>query len=158
MQSCLLPRRTLVALLLLVVLLLAACGGGAQNTGENGVTGGDAEEAVTEPTEEMVQPTEEMAEATEEPTDGEMAGEGMLPAVNPLEASGDILVAGSSTVFPLTEAMAERFKDEGFSGEISIDSVGTGGGFERFCVNVETDISNASRPIEEEEAEACRAN
>jgi phosphate transport system substrate-binding protein len=68
-----------------------------------------------------------------------------------------VIVAGSSTVFPLTERMAEVFNEDGFAGEITIDSVGTGGGFERFCVAGETDISNASRAIEEDEVAACQA-
>jgi phosphate transport system substrate-binding protein len=80
-----------------------------------------------------------------------------LPAVNPAEVTGDIITAGSSTVFPLTERMAEVFNEDGFAGEITIDSVGTGGGFERFCVAGETDISNASRAIEEDEVAACQA-
>ena len=42
-----------------------------------------------------------------------------LPEVNPLEVSGDIITAGSSTVFPLSEAMAERFKDEGYPDNIT---------------------------------------
>jgi phosphate transport system substrate-binding protein len=52
--------------------------------------------------------------------------------------------------------MASRFENEGFSGNITIDSIGTGAGFERFCVNGETDISNASRPIKDSELEQCR--
>lgn len=81
-----------------------------------------------------------------------------LPAVDPLAVTGDIIVAGSSTVYPLTLRMAERFGEEGYSGTITVDSVGTGGGFERFCVNAETDIANASRPINEEETQACIDN
>ena len=50
----------------------------------------------------------------------------MLPEVNPLEVSGDIITAGSSTVFPLAERMAERFIDEGYAGNITIDSIGHG--------------------------------
>jgi phosphate binding protein len=80
-----------------------------------------------------------------------------LPEVNPLEVSGDIIVAGSSTVYPLTERMAERFRDEGYAGNITIDSIGTGAGFERFCKAGESDISNASRPIKDSEVESCRA-
>jgi phosphate transport system substrate-binding protein len=80
-----------------------------------------------------------------------------LPEVNPLEVTGDIVVAGSSTVYPLTEAIAERFTDEGYAGNITIDSIGTGAGFERFCVAGETDISNASRPIKDSEKESCAA-
>jgi phosphate transport system substrate-binding protein len=84
-----------------------------------------------------------------------------LPAVDPLALSGDIIIAGSSTVFPLTEAVAQQFIDDGFGGEITIDSIGTGGGFERFCEAAETDIANASRSIrtgEGSETAACEAN
>ncbi|MBC7231702.1 MAG: PstS family phosphate ABC transporter substrate-binding protein [Chloroflexi bacterium] len=81
----------------------------------------------------------------------------VLPEVNPLEVKGDIITAGSSTVYPLSEAIAEMFKDEGYKGNITIDSIGSGAGFERFCKTGETDISNASRPIKSSELEACRA-
>jgi phosphate transport system substrate-binding protein len=73
------------------------------------------------------------------------------------ELSGTIVADGSSTVGPITEAMAEEFAGiaEGVQLEVSIS--GTGGGFERFC-NGETDLQNASREIKEEEAAACEAN
>ena len=80
----------------------------------------------------------------------------MLPGVNPLEVKGDIIAMGSSTVFPLSEVMAARFQDEGYSGSITIDSIGSGAGFERFCVAGESDISNASRPIKDSEIEAAK--
>jgi len=80
-----------------------------------------------------------------------------LPEVNPLEVTGDIIAAGSSTVFPLSERMAERFRDEGYAGNITIDSIGSGAGFERFCKAGETDISNASRGIKDSEVESCQA-
>jgi phosphate transport system substrate-binding protein len=80
-----------------------------------------------------------------------------LPEVDPSAVSGAVIVAGSSTVYPLAEAMANRFTDEGFAGQFTIDSIGTGAGFERFCVNGETDISNASRAIKDSEVESCRA-
>jgi phosphate transport system substrate-binding protein len=80
-----------------------------------------------------------------------------LPAVDVLAVSGDIVTAGSSTVFPVTERMAERFQQEGYSGNITVDSIGSGAGLERFCVAGETDIANASRPINESEIESCRA-
>lgn len=78
-----------------------------------------------------------------------------LPEVDPLIVSGDIITAGSSTVFPLTEAVAARFNAEGYTGTITVDSIGTGAGFERFCANGETDISNASRAIKQSEVDAC---
>ena len=82
-------------------------------------------------------------------------GEGFVE-VFPEEVIGSIILAGSSTVFPLAEALADRFKSEGFVDNITIDSIGSGGGFERFCVTGESDISNASRPIKEQERENCR--
>lgn len=81
-----------------------------------------------------------------------------LPAVDPLEFSENVIAAGSSTVFPVTERMADLFNDQGFGGTITVDSIGSGAGFERFCVNAETDISNASRPIRESEVETCLDN
>jgi phosphate transport system substrate-binding protein len=81
-----------------------------------------------------------------------------LEEVDPLAAEGDIIVAGSSTVFPVAERLADMFNDAGFGGEITVESIGTGGGFERFCVNAETDVANASRAIREEEVAACVEN
>jgi len=75
----------------------------------------------------------------------------------PDAVSGDIVSAGSSTVFPLSERMKQRFEEEGFGGNLTIDSVGTGAGFERFCKTGETDISNASRAIKDSEVESCAA-
>jgi len=80
-----------------------------------------------------------------------------LPEVNPLEVEGDIITAGSSTVFPLSEAVAERFRSEGYAGNITIDSIGSGAGFERFCKTGETDVANASRAIKDSEVESCAA-
>lgn len=75
----------------------------------------------------------------------------------PSAVSGDIISAGSSTVFPLTERMAELFQNEGYTGNVTVDSIGSGAGFERFCKTGETDISNASRAIKSSEVEACQA-
>lgn len=71
--------------------------------------------------------------------------------------TGTIYAAGSSTVYPLIEAVAENFYADGFGGEIKIDSIGSGAGFERFCKTGETDISNASRAIKDSEVENCSA-
>ena len=83
---------------------------------------------------------------------------GGVPDVNPLLVKGDLISAGSSTVFPLAERMAERFNDEGYSGKITIDCIGSGAGFERWAVMAETDISNASRPIKDKEVTAAKEN
>ena len=80
----------------------------------------------------------------------------LLPGVNPLKVTGNVISAGSSTVYPLSERMVERFQDEGYKGNITVDSIGSGGGFERFCVAGETDVSNASRAIKSSEVEAAK--
>lgn len=72
------------------------------------------------------------------------------------ELSGRIEADGSSTVGPFTSRAAERFQQENSGVQITVGVSGTGGGFERFCAG-ETDLSNASRPIEDDEKEACEA-
>jgi phosphate transport system substrate-binding protein len=71
------------------------------------------------------------------------------------DLSGTIRIDGSSTVAPLTEAIAEEFQAENPGVRVTVGTAGTGGGFEKFCAG-ETDISDASREIEPEEVEACR--
>jgi phosphate transport system substrate-binding protein len=72
------------------------------------------------------------------------------------DLSGRIIVDGSSTVGPYTTAAAEQFRGVHPNVQITVGVSGTGGGFERFCAG-ETDLSNASRAIKEEEATACEA-
>ena len=138
---------SLVMVLIVASLALAACGGEATVAAPQ--TSGDTAAPQTT--------TEEEAAPAEEAPAEEMAHDGMLPMVDPAAVSGDVVSAGSSTVFPLAEVMAERFQDEGFAGQITIDSIGSGGGFERFCETGETDVSNASRPIKDSEVESCAA-
>jgi phosphate transport system substrate-binding protein len=66
------------------------------------------------------------------------------------ELSGTVKVDGSSTVAPLTTAAAEFFREEQSGVQVTVGTSGTGGGFEKFCAG-ETDISDASRPIDSEE-------
>jgi phosphate transport system substrate-binding protein len=70
------------------------------------------------------------------------------------ELSGSVLIDGSSTVAPLSEAAAELFMTENNGVQVDVGTSGTGGGFERFCA-AETDISDASRPISEDEVTLC---
>jgi len=131
-------RVSVLGLLLGLSQLATACGGAAT------------------PTVAPLESTAVPAQPTAGPAEGAMMGQVQLPEVDPLALSGSIVAAGSSTVFPLSERMAERFKDEGFGGEITIDSIGSGAGFERFCVAGETDIANASRAIKDEEKANCQ--
>ena len=71
------------------------------------------------------------------------------------DLSGSIRIDGSSTVAPLTEAVAEQFMAENSGVRVTVGTSGTGGGFEKFCAG-ETDISDASRAIEPEEVDACK--
>jgi len=69
-----------------------------------------------------------------------------------------IKVDGSSTVFPITEAVAEEFqKETRGSVRVTVGISGTGGGFKKFCRG-ETDVQDASRPVQAGEMEACRTN
>jgi phosphate transport system substrate-binding protein len=67
-----------------------------------------------------------------------------------------IAIDGSSTVFPITEAMAEEFQKANTGVKVTVGIAGTGGGFKKFCRG-ETDISDASRPITEKERADCKA-
>ena len=69
-------------------------------------------------------------------------------------ASGSVAVDGSSTVFPMSNAAAELLNEENPNVQVAVAESGTGGGFEKFCAG-QTDISDASRPIEQEEKDAC---
>ena len=71
------------------------------------------------------------------------------------ELSGNIRIDGSSTVQPFAEAAAELFNEENPDVRITVGGAGTGAGFEKFCRG-ETQISDASRPIEPEEEKACK--
>ncbi|MGD7705332.1 PstS family phosphate ABC transporter substrate-binding protein [Microlunatus sp. Y2014] len=69
---------------------------------------------------------------------------------------GTVAIDGSSTVAPLSEAAADRFRDVEAGVNVTVATSGTGGGFKKFCAG-ETDISDASRPIKDEEAATCKA-
>jgi len=72
-------------------------------------------------------------------------------------AAGTIAVDGSSTVYPITEAVAEEFQKQSQGAMVTVGISGTGGGFKRFCRG-EIDIANASRPIKTKEADMCFDN
>jgi phosphate transport system substrate-binding protein len=136
--------RTSMFVIIAMSFVLAACGGATPT-----------QAPAVEPTFAPTEPVATVAESTTAPTEAPAENPDAMYA--PDAVSGDIVSAGSSTVFPLSERMKQRFEEEGFAGNITIDSVGTGAGFERFCKTGETDISNASRPIKDTETESCAA-
>ena len=132
----------LAVVLLIGVLALAvvACGGG------------DATEEA---------PADSSAQKTSSQTSGSLGANKRFPTTDPrmiAHLEGDINIDGSSTVFPITEAMAEEFGNStGGNVKITVGVSGTGGGFKKFCAG-ETVISDASRPIKQNEVELCAEN
>lgn len=122
--------RVMASLLAVLALLLSACGGGDSA----------AEEA----------PVSDSGGGGSASSESSGDGGGDL--------SGSIEIDGSSTVGPLTDAIAEEYANEQPNVQVNVGISGTGGGFERFCGDGSTDISNASRPIDEEEAQLCEEN
>lgn len=135
--------RSLLFVFVLASLVLAACGGGAATQ----APASDAPAATSAP---------QQGGGSDAPMPVDLPI--VLPeVVEPADVTGDIITAGSSTVFPVSERMAELFQQEGYEGNITVDSIGSGAGYERFCVAGETDIANASRPIRDSEVESCRS-
>ncbi len=125
-------------------------GGGTVEMWSRSMSEGDDEGSAEEPT-----ATEEMAE---EPTATEAAEEEPTATEEEMmDLSGSIDIDGSSTVFPISEGVAEEFAREYSDVQITVGFSGTGGGFEKFCAG-ETQISDASRPVKDEEIEACAEN
>ncbi|MFZ6020033.1 MAG: PstS family phosphate ABC transporter substrate-binding protein [Chloroflexota bacterium] len=128
--------RPLFFLLVVAGLVLSACAPAATPAAEN-----EAPERIVEKTVIQTQVVEVEKVIT--------------PTAGPVE--GTILVDGSSTVAPITQAVAEEFQALYPEVRVPVGISGTGGGFKKFC-NGETDISNASRPIKPSEVELCQKN
>lgn len=127
-------------------ILLAACAPAATST-----------PAAVEPSPVAANPTTAAAEPTQAVEAAPTSAAIELPEVDLSTLSGDINTAGSSTVYPLAEAIADNFKKDGFAGNVNLASIGSGGGFERFCKTGEIDIANASRAIKDSEIQNCAA-
>jgi phosphate transport system substrate-binding protein len=89
--------------------------------------------------------------------DGDTTGATGATGETTTEVTGSLNISGSSTVEPITSLVAEQFQGLNPGVTVAVDGPGTSDGFELFC-NGETDISDASRPIEEEEVTACADN
>ena len=137
-------RRMLVGLMAVLAMLAAACG---DDAAEPTATGTDTVSGATEAQAEA-EATDPVAAEGEVQTESGEGGEAL---------SGEIQIDGSSTVEPLTAAIAEVYAEDQPDVNAVIGVSGTGGGFERFCAG-DTDISNASRPISEEEVALCEEN
>jgi phosphate transport system substrate-binding protein len=140
-------RLTLLGAFTALSVLLSACGGGAT----------PASKTETKPAAEATKPAASQPAATEAASTSKPNAALAAPvALNTL--SGTIAVDGSSTVFPVSEAMAEEFqKATGGKVRVTVGISGTGGGFKKFCAG-ETDVSDASRPIQKAEMDQCKAS
>jgi phosphate transport system substrate-binding protein len=124
------PKR-LGVLALLAAIALGACSGGGATTAPSGEASAAASEAASE-----------------------------APASQAANLTGAVTIDGSSTVYPITEAVSEEFQAANTGVQVSAAFSGTGGGFKLFCVG-DTDINDASRPIkkdDEGEGKACTTN
>jgi phosphate transport system substrate-binding protein len=136
------------ALLAFSVITATACGPAAQPT--------PVPPTAAKPT-EAPKPAAAAEKPTALPTRPGPAGPPLPAAValTELPQGATVRIDGSSTVFPVTEAMAEEFqKATNGRVRVTVGISGTGGGFQKFC-NDETDVSNASRPISPTEVKAC---
>ena len=88
---------------------------------------------------------------------GEKKGDSTANGEGSETASGVITIDGSSTVYPITEAIAEEFRVDNGAVRVTVGDSGTGGGFKKFSRG-ETDINDASRPIKDAEAATCKEN
>lgn len=78
-----------------------------------------------------------------------------LPEVDAAFVEGDIKTAGSSTVAPLSEAIQAEFRAAGYTGNIANETIGSGAGWERFCVAGDIDVANSSDVMSQAMVEAC---
>jgi len=141
-------RRILMGVAALsLALLAAACGGGATPAAAPKAAEPTRAPAVAEATRPPVAPTKAL-EPTKAPAVAQPTGKAV---------EGSIAVDGSSTVYPITEAVGEEFQKANPKTKVTVGISGTGGGFKKFCAG-ETDISDASRPIKSSEIEACQKN
>jgi phosphate transport system substrate-binding protein len=108
-----------------------------------GCTGGSDDDSTTEET----GGEDDMSDQSDETTE---SGDGML--------SGQVVITGSSTVFPISDSMAERFMEDHPDVNVTVDSTGSGGGFENHFCPGDSDINGASRPIKDSEKQHCADN
>jgi phosphate transport system substrate-binding protein len=143
----LIPRKSLQLVALLVAALLLAAGCANSGANPSGTVAGASPTPPSEaPASQPASAPSSAAPASEPVTGGE--------ATPPTGLTGEIFVSGSSTVQPISSGVAERFNEGSPGVAITVDGPGTGDGFDLFCAG-ETDISDASRAIKDDEAQAC---
>ncbi len=139
-----------LGILLLIATVLVACGQSAPDANTTAI-----------PTEVPPSPSQDptAASTAAAPTPAVPTPAYIIPSsvTDDADLSGTIVIDGSSTVFPITEAAAIAFNEYAPNIQVQLGVSGTGGGFAKFCVG-DTVISDASRPIKADEAELCAEN
>jgi phosphate transport system substrate-binding protein len=133
------------ALVALIALVAVACGGDDDDETKETPAGGSTATMPGDKPTTAASPTTAAGKPVPPANKDELA-----------KLKGEIIIDGSSTVYPVTAAAAEEFRKYAKDVRISVGISGTGGGFKKFC-NGETDIQDASRPILPTEVEACKA-
>ncbi len=141
-------RTALVAGVLALSLVAAACGDDDDTADTTAAPAGDATTTAA-----ADEPTTTAGGDDSTTTAGDSGGPAPSVSIDP-DLSGTVAVSGSSTVEPISGAVGARFQEAAPSVAISVEGPGTGDGFAKFCAG-ETDISDASRPISEEEVATC---
>ncbi len=147
-------RRVVLASVLSLSLIAAACGSDDKEATSTTAAAAATTEAVTTETEATTAETAAATTAAPEETTAETTA-GTDSGATAEIAGGEVFISGSSTVEPIAVLVAE-LADSLSGGElaVSVEGPGTGDGFAKFCEG-EADISNASRPIKDEEAQLC---
>lgn len=145
-----------------LALVAAACGDSDDDSSSDTTAAASASDTAADTTEAPAETTEAADDTTEPPTETTEApddsGGGGGGAIEPdPEASGDVFISGSSTVEPVSIRVAELFADVNPNVNVDVEGPGTGDGFVKFCAG-ESDISDASRAISEEEIATCAEN
>ena len=148
----------LVAITLVIVLI--ACGPSAGSNEPAGATDSGSAPTASSGSASETSSSAGMSSSSAGSSSMAASSGATAPKPAPVEApspslSGDIAIDGSSTVFPITEAVAEEFGNlTGGNVRVTVGVSGTGGGFKKFC-NSETVVSDASRPVKAKEVAMC---
>lgn len=145
--------KMLVAVLAALALTATACGS-SDNAGAIGLSPPAAEPTAPEPEPDAAMAPETDAPAAPEPPPAAPEAPASPPASDLSDLSGTVNISGSSTVEPISVRVSELFQEVAPNVDVNVDGPGTGDGFKLFCEG-ETDISNASRQIKEQENAAC---
>ncbi len=138
--------------LLNIVLVLTACAGQSKTSQANIDNQASADRSAKENL--GIQKVEE--KLVKSPSNQDSAKQGIvLPEVNPLELEGTLAISGSQVVLPISQAIAQRFIQDGYPSKINLAGIDTQVGFKLFCEDKKVDIVNAVRPITSQELAAC---